>query len=101
MPERFRINGTMEYRLPGNANVSFKGANASELIFKLDEKGICASAGSACSSGSSSPSHVLVAIGLPLEWANGALRVTIGANNTKEEVDYLIEAIVELVNNEK
>lgn len=72
-----------------------------KVTIKLDEKGICASAGSACSSGSSSPSHVLVAIGLPLEWANGALRVTIGANNTKEEVDYLIEAIIELVNNEK
>jgi len=96
-----KLNGSRNQRLPGNANISFKNVNAESLLFKLDEKGICASAGSACSSGSSSPSHVLVAIGLPLEWANGALRVTIGANNTKEEVDYLIEAIIELVNNEK
>ncbi len=65
---------------------------------KLDDKGICASAGSACSSGSTSPSHVLTAIGLPPEWANGTLRVTIGMNNTKEEVDYLINALVEIVN---
>ena len=57
-----------------------------------------ASAGSACSSGSTSPSHVLTAIGLPPEWANGTLRVTIGMNNTKEEVDYLINALVEIVN---
>ena len=96
-----KLNGSRNQRLPGNANISFKNVNAESLLFKLDEKGICASAGSACSSGSSSPSHVLVAIGLPPEWANGALRVTIGANNTKEEVDYLIEAIIELVNNEK
>ena len=99
--EEAKLNGSRNQRLPGNANISFKNVNAESLLFKLDEKGICASAGSACSSGSSSPSHVLVAIGLPLEWANGALRVTIGANNTKEEVDYLIEAIIELVNNEK
>ena len=96
-----KLNGSKNQRLPGNANISFKNVNAESLLFKLDEKGICASAGSACSSASSSPSHVLVAIGLPLEWANGALRVTIGANNTKEEVDYLIESIIEIVNNEK
>ena len=85
-------------RLPGNANMSFKNINAEELLFELDDKGICASAGSACSSGSTSPSHVLTAIGLPPEWANGTLRVTIGMNNTKEEVDYLINALVEIVN---
>lgn len=96
-----KLNGSKNQRLPGNANISFKNVNAESLLFKLDEKGICASAGSACSSASSSPSHVLVAIGLPPEWANGALRVTIGANNTKEEVDYLIESIIEIVNNEK
>ena len=93
-----KLNGDRINRLPGNANMSFKNINAEELLFELDEKGICASAGSACSSGSTSPSHVLIAIGLPPEWANGTLRVTIGMNNTKEEVDYLINALVEIVN---
>lgn len=93
-----KLNGDIINRLPGNANMSFKNINAEELLFELDEKGICASAGSACSSGSTSPSHVLTAIGLPPEWANGTLRVTIGMNNTKEEVDYLINALVEIVN---
>ncbi len=93
-----KLNGDRINRLPGNANMSFKNINAEELLFELDEKGICASAGSACSSGSTSPSHVLTAIGLPPEWANGTLRVTIGMNNTKEEVDYLINALVEIVN---
>ena len=93
-----KLNGDRINRLPGNANMSFKNINSEELLFELDEKGICASAGSACSSGSTSPSHVLTAIGLPPEWANGTLRVTIGMNNTKEEVDYLINALVEIVN---
>ena len=93
-----KLNEDRINRLPGNANMSFKNINAEELLFELDEKGICASAGSACSSGSTSPSHVLTAIGLPPEWANGTLRVTIGMNNTKEEVDYLINALVEIVN---
>ena len=93
-----KLNGDRINRLPGNANMSFKNINAEELLFELDEKGICATAGSACSSGSTSPSHVLIAIGLPPEWANGTLRVTIGMNNTKEEVDYLINALVEIVN---
>lgn len=93
-----KLNGDRINRLPGNANMSFKNINAEELLFELDDKGICASAGSACSSGSTSPSHVLTAIGLPPELANGTLRVTIGMNNTKEEVDYLINALVEIVN---
>ena len=93
-----KLNGDRINRLPGNANMSFKNINAEELLFELDDKGICSSAGSACSSGSTSPSHVLTAIGLPPEWANGTLRVTIGMNNTKEEVDYLINALVEIVN---
>ena len=93
-----KLNGDRINRLPGNANMSFKNINAEELLFELDDKGICASAGSACSSGSTSPSHVLTAIGLPPEWANGTLRVTIGMNNTKEEVDYLINALVVIVN---
>ena len=92
-----KINGSMKQRLPGNSNVSFKDVNGSELLMKLDEKGICASAGSACSSGSSMPSHVLTAIGLTSEYAEGTLRVTFGDENTKEDVDYLVDAIVNIV----
>lgn len=99
MPNKFRINGTMENRLPGNANVSFKGANASELIFKLDEKGICVSSGSACSSGNNNPSHVLKAIGTPDEYLNCAIRTTFGDNNTFEQIDYLVKSLKLLVKN--
>ena len=95
--EDVKINGSMEQRLPGNSNISFKDVNGSELLMKLDEKGICASAGSACSSGSSMPSHVLTAIGLTSEYAEGTLRVTFGDENTKEDVDYLVDALVEIV----
>ncbi len=96
-PNKFRINGTMENRLPGNANVSFLGANASELIFKLDEKGICVSSGSACSSGNTSPSHVLTAINTPKEYLNCAIRTTFGDSNTFEEIDYLIKTLKSLI----
>jgi cysteine desulfurase nifS len=91
------INGTMEKRLPGNINISFEGQNATELLYKLDEMGICASGGSACSSGDNSPSHVLTAIGLPSELAKGAIRFTFGDFNTKDDVDYLIAAIAHLI----
>ena len=94
-----KINGTIEHRLPGNANTSFKGINGGELLMKLDEKGICASAGSACSSGSSMPSHVLIAIGLTSEYSEGTLRVTFGDENTKEDVDYLVESLDEIIHN--
>ena len=90
------INGTMEKRLPGNINISFEGQDATELLYKLDEMGICASGGSACSSGDNSPSHVLTAIGLPSELAKGAIRFTFGDFNTKDE-DYLIAAIAHLI----
>lgn len=93
IPEKIRINGTMENRLPGNANVSFKGANASELVFKLDEKGICVSSGSACSSGNTKPSHVLTALNVPEEYLNSAIRTSFGDNNTFEQVDYLIKCL--------
>ena len=93
MPDKIRINGTMENRLPGNANVSFEGSNASELIFKLDEKGICVSSGSACSSGNTKPSHVLTAIDLPEKYLNSAIRTTFGDNNTFEHVDYLVKCL--------
>ena len=87
----------MEHRLPGNSNISFKGVNGSELLMKLDENGICASAGSACSSGSSMPSHVLTAIGLPSDYAEGTLRVTFGDENTKEDVEYLVDNLIQIV----
>lgn len=96
-PNKFRINGTMENRLPGNANVSFLGAKTSELIFKLDEKGICVSSGSACSSGNTSPSHVLTAINTPKEYLNCAIRTTFGDSNTFEEIDYLIKTLKSLI----
>ena len=92
-----KINGSMKHRLPGNSNVSFKGINGNELLMKLDEKGICASAGSACSSGSNMPSHVLTAIGLTSEYAEGTLRVTFGDENTKEDVEYLVTSLADII----
>jgi len=92
-----RINGDMEHRLPGNSNISFRFIEGEGLLLNLDLKGICASSGSACTSGSLDPSHVLLAIGLPHEIAHGSLRISIGKYNTKEEVDYLVESLVEIV----
>lgn len=97
MPNRIKINGSMEYRLPGNANISFEGADASEVIFKLDEKNICVSSGSACSSGNKAPSHVLTAIGVPEKYLNCAIRTTFGDNNTFEEVDYFIKILKTII----
>lgn len=87
------INGTMEKRLPGNINISFENIDSSELLFKLDSFGICASGGSACSSGNNNPSHVLTAIGLPNHLAKGAIRFTFGDFNTKDDVDYLVKIL--------
>lgn len=92
-----KVNGHRTKRLPGNANISFEFVDGEALLLKLDLKGICASSGSACTSGSLDPSHVLVAIGLPPKMANGALRVTFGDDNTKEDVDYLVDSLVEIV----
>lgn len=92
-----KINGDREKRLPGNANISFEGIEGSELLVKLDERGICASTGSACSSGSIEPSHVLVAIGLESKFAGGSLRITIGEENTKEDIDYLVNCLEEII----
>ena len=91
-----KINGSLTNRLPGNANISFKDIDASTMLIKLDEFGICASAGSACNTGSTEPSHVLTAIGLEPSYANGALRITFGDDNTKEDVDYLIDCIIDI-----
>ena len=92
-----KLNGHRINRLPGNCNFSFHGIDAEEILYKLDEKGICASSGSACSTGNPNPSHVLLAIGLEPELSKGTLRVTFGDENTKEDVDYLINCLTELV----
>ena len=94
-----RINGHKIKRLPGNSNISFEFTNGEDLLLNLDMKGICASSGSACSNGSSEPSHVLLALGLTDNIAKGALRITFGDENTKEDVDYLVNALVEIVQN--
>lgn len=85
-----QINGDLEKRLPGNLNMSFKNIDSQELLFKLDESGICASAGSACSTSNPMPSHVLTAIGLDKDKINGTLRFSFGKDNTKEDINYLI-----------
>ena len=93
-----KINGSMEKRLPGNMNISFKNTDAQELLFKLDEVGICASSGSACNTETQEPSHVLTAMGLTSDEAKGALRTTFGEDNTFEDVDFLVECLKGFVN---
>lgn len=99
--QNIKINGSLEKRLPGNANISFMGADAQELLLKLDELGVCASSGSACNTGIQAPSHVLTAIGLTPEEAGGALRTTFGEDNTFEDVDFLVEELKKLVNDSR
>lgn len=94
-----KINGSLEQRLPGNCNLCFSNINSGELLLKLDAVGICASGGSACSSGDTAPSHVLSAIGVPNELARGALRVTFGDFNTFEDVEFLIKNLEEITKN--
>jgi len=92
-----RLNGDRHKRLPGNVNFSFEFIEGESLLLMLDMKGIAASSGSACTSGSLDPSHVLLAIGLPHEIAHGSLRITFGDENTQEDVDYLLETIPMIV----
>ena len=96
-----KLNGPRENRLPGNANFSFPGINGEELLIHLDERGICASSGSACTTGSMDPSHVLVAIGLDKNMSKGALRTSFGEENTLEDVDFLVDSLVEIINKMK
>ncbi|MCL6590287.1 MAG: cysteine desulfurase NifS [Firmicutes bacterium] len=96
--EAVRLNGHPVSRLPGNANFSFEYIEGESLLLNLDLKGIAASSGSACTSGSLEPSHVLLAMGICHEIAHGSLRLTIGKSNTKEEIDYLFEVLPEIVN---
>ena len=92
-----RINGDCENRLPNNANFAFQFIEGESLLILLDGKGICGSSGSACTSGSLDPSHVLLAIGLPHEIAHGSLRLTLSEENTKEEMDYVVDSVKEIV----
>lgn len=92
-----RLNGHPTLRLPNNINLGFEFVEGESLLIKLDMEGICASSGSACTSGSLDPSHVLLAIGLPHEKAHGSLRISISEENTKEEVDFTIEKIKEIL----
>lgn len=95
--EHSKINGDKEQRLPGNFNMSFEGIEGESLLLKLSDEGICGSSGSACTSGSLDPSHVLLAIGLPHEIAHGSLRLTLSEYTTEEEIDKTIKAIPEVV----
>lgn len=93
-----KLNGSRHMRLPGNANFSFQFIDGESLLLNLDAKGICASSGSACTSGSADPSHVLTAIGLSKDIAQGSLRTTFGEENTKEDIQYLVDNLQEIVN---
>lgn len=92
-----RLNGDRDARLPGNVNISFEGVEGESLLLYLDMKGVSASSGSACTSGSLDPSHVLLAIGLPHEVAHGSLRLSLCESNTEEEIDYIINSVPEII----
>ena len=94
-----KLNGDPVKRLPNNVNVSFQFIEGESLLLMLDSYGICGSSGSACTSGSLDPSHVLLAIGLPHEIAHGSLRLTLSEETTKEDLDYTVEKLKEIVQN--
>lgn len=95
--EKSRLNGHPQKRLPGNANFCFEGIEGEGILLKLDSYGICAASGSACTSDSLSPSHVLLAIGLPAEIAHGSLRITFSADNTQQEAEFVADKIIQVV----
>ena len=92
-----KINGSLEHHVPGTVNMCFEGIEGESLLLMLDDKGVCASSGSACTSGSLDPSHVLLALGLPHEIAHGSLRLSIGEYNTMEDIDHIIKVVPEVV----
>jgi len=92
-----RLNGHPEKRLPGNINISFEFIEGESMLLLLDDEGICASTGSACTSGSLEPSHVLLATGLPVEISHGSLRLTLGDMNTEQDVDFVLEVLPKVV----
>jgi len=96
--ERSRINGDVNNSLPGTLNMCFEGIEGESLLLLLDSKGICASSGSACTSGSLEPSHVLLSMGVPVEIAHGSLRLSINEYNTPEEMEYIVKCVPEVVN---
>ena len=91
------VNGANAARLPGTLNMSFSGVDGQSLIFALDSNGIAASSGSACASGSISPSHVLLALGLPYSLAHGSLRISLGRYNTSGEVNTVIQTVTRVI----
>lgn len=95
--ERSRINGDLEHHLPGTLNMCFEGIEGESLLLLLDSKGVCASSGSACTSGSLDPSHVLLSIGVPVEIAHGSLRLSISEYNTMEQMDHIVKSVPEVV----
>lgn len=95
--ERSRLNGDRVKRLPGNVNFCFEGIEGESLLLMLDLKGVCSSSGSACTSGSLDPSHVLLAIGLPHEIAHGSLRLSFSEQNTEEDIDYILDILPKIV----
>jgi len=92
-----KINGSLEHHVPGTVNMCFEGIEGESLLLKLDDEGICASSGSACTSGSLDPSHVLLSLGIPHEVAHGSLRLSIGEYNTMEQIDHIIEVVPKVV----
>ena len=92
-----KINGSLEHHVPGTVNMCFEGIEGESLLLMLDANGICASSGSACTSGSLDPSHVLLALGLPHEVAHGSLRLSIGEYNTMEEIDHICKVVPQVV----
>ena len=92
-----KINGSLEHHVPGTVNMCFEGIEGESLLLWLDAKGICASSGSACTSGSLDPSHVLLSLGLPHEVAHGSLRLSIGEYNTMEEIEHIIATVPQVV----
>ena len=92
-----KINGSLEHHVPGTVNMCFEGIEGESLLLLLDREGICASSGSACTSGSLDPSHVLLSIGLPHEVAHGSLRLSIGEYNSMDEIDHIIEVVPRVV----
>ena len=94
---RSRCNGSPDHRAPGLVSFCFEGIEGESLLLRLDLAGICASSGSACTSGSLDPSHVLLALGMPHEIAHGSLRLSLSEYNTMEEVDYILQQVPEVV----
>ena len=92
-----KINGSLEHHVPGTVNMCFEGIEGESLLLLLDDQGICASSGSACTSGSLDPSHVLLSLGIPHEIAHGSLRLSIGEYNTMEQIDHIIEVVPKVV----